>query len=474
MHSDVRDANVIRESLQAIEQLSKLARISLDLQNTLTFRNACQDLTSFLNEQLYPQEVVRSSLMSCLQLITDNAATDQLEIASITVNVAIDKLQSVPALVALLQTWSRRLQSLKSEHVSKQMRISGTLDWMRHVDHALGPIKLRSGQTSMHWPFFVGANTFSRLHTNIMPSNPPPTSALLQLISFWTTGLENNHSFCPSALTVMLNGVTLKFGAKLYNSVKAKSANINFAINAEGVMDISRLLVKGKNVLLVKRNNKTIEDVHLSIETYIVENQETVSARVKEHCIPEKTWKSMLKRLLGTSNTTSIPSPQSKFTSSMVLPGHKDLDESTDLLAISQSVFRISTRCPITLRIIRQPIRGLDCKHYECFELDSYLLVNKGMAPWKCPHCNNASPPEKLVYDTFLEKMFETLPSNASAIEFRKDVTIEDGFSRKVIYDKVVDEAFIKPANESPVINKQALDTNGSDQPSFTIVEIDD
>jgi hypothetical protein len=217
------------------------------------------------------------------------------------VNVAIDKLQSVPALVgkkllgnglcsyqnlrililvlsALLQTWSRRLQSLKSEHVSKQMRISGTLDWMRHVDHALGPIKLRSGQTSMHWPFFVGANTFSRLHTNIMPSNPPPTSALLQLISFWTTGLENNHSFCPSALTVMLNGVTLKFGAvsfsiiykfssclsltlmqKLYNSVKAKSANINFAINAEGVMDISRLLVKGKNVLLVKRNNKTIE-----------------------------------------------------------------------------------------------------------------------------------------------------------------------------------------------------------------------
>jgi hypothetical protein len=37
-----------------------------------------------------------------------------------------------------------------------------------------------------------------------------------------------------------------------------------------------------------------------------------------------------------------------------------------------------------------------------------------------------------------------------------------------------VDEAFIKPANESPVINKQALDTNGSDQPSFTIVEIDD
>lgn len=84
---------------------------------------------------------------------------------------------------------------------------------MRHVDHALGPIKLRSGHTSMHWPFFVGANTFSRLHTNIMPSNPPPTSALLQLLVIRTSTLERNHTYCPPTLTVMLNGVTLKFGA---------------------------------------------------------------------------------------------------------------------------------------------------------------------------------------------------------------------------------------------------------------------
>lgn len=68
MHSDVRNANVIRDSLQAIEQLSRLARISLDLQSTHTFRHACQELMSFLYEPIYPQEVVQSSIMSCLQV----------------------------------------------------------------------------------------------------------------------------------------------------------------------------------------------------------------------------------------------------------------------------------------------------------------------------------------------------------------------------------------------------------------------
>ncbi|KAJ2960138.1 hypothetical protein NQZ79_g4528 [Umbelopsis isabellina] len=473
MHSDVRNANVIRDSLQAIEQLSRLARISLDLQSTHTFRHACQELMSFLNEPIYPQEVVQSSIMSCLQLSTDNVTIDQLDVASKTLNVAIDKIQSVSA-HSTLQTWSRRLQSLKSEHDSKQISNRATLDWMRHADHALGPIKLRSGQTSMHWPFFVGANTFGRLHTNIMPSNPPPTSALLQLLIIRTSGLERNQTSCPPTLTVMLNGVTLKFGAKTHNSVKAKSANINFAITGDGVMDISRLIVKGKNVLLVKRDSKAIEEVNLSVETYIVENQETVSARAKEHCIPEKTWKSMLKRLLSTGDIIPAPSPQLKLTGSLALPRHSNTNDSTDLLAISQSVFRISTRCPITLRVMRQPIRGSDCKHYECFELDSYLLVNRGLAPWKCPHCNNTSTPEKLIYDTFLEKMFATLPSNAAAIEFRKDETAEDGFSRKVIYDKVMDEPLIHPAKNAQDINKQTLNTNGSKQPSFTIVEIDD
>lgn len=112
----------------------------------------------------------------------------------------------------------------------------------------------------------------------------------------------------------------------------------------------------------------------MSIETYIVENQETVSARVKEHCIPEKTWKSMLKRLLNTGDTTTpAPSPPSNLIGSLVLPRHNNTDDATDLLAISQSVFRISTRCPITLRAIRQPIRGSDCKHYEVSSLNQYM-----------------------------------------------------------------------------------------------------
>lgn len=70
--------------------------------------------------------------------------------------------------------------------------------------------------------------------------------------------------------------------------------------------------------------------------------------------------------------------------------------------------------------------------------------------------------------------MFATLPNNAAAIEFRKDEMVEDGFSRKVIYDKVMDEPFIKPVKHAQDTNKQNINNRGSNQPSFTIVEIDD
>ena len=52
------------------------------------------------------------------------------------------------------------------------------------------------------------------------------------------------------------------------------------------------------------------------------------------------------------------------------------------------SAVNISLRCPITYKRINIPARGQECKHLQCFDLESYLRLNGdrgGM--WKCPIC---------------------------------------------------------------------------------------
>jgi hypothetical protein len=80
----------------------------------------------------------------------------------------------------------------------------------------------------------------------------------------------------------MLNGVTLSsvvvsmsakkfldelsFGIDLFLQkqyvAKSKRSTINFTINGEGNMDITHLVVKGKNILLVRRGTKETEVIY--------------------------------------------------------------------------------------------------------------------------------------------------------------------------------------------------------------------
>lgn len=43
--------------------------------------------------------------------------------------------------------------------------------------------------------------------------------------------------------------------------------------------------------------------------------------------------------------------------------------------------------CPITFKRITLPARGHDCKHIQCFDLESYLQMNCERGSWRCPVC---------------------------------------------------------------------------------------
>ena len=48
---------------------------------------------------------------------------------------------------------------------------------------------------------------------------------------------------------------------------------------------------------------------------------------------------------------------------------------------------KVSLRCPLTFRRIAVPARGHECRHIQCFDLESYLKLNCEKGVWKCPVC---------------------------------------------------------------------------------------
>lgn len=54
---------------------------------------------------------------------------------------------------------------------------------------------------------------------------------------------------------------------------------------------------------------------------------------------------------------------------------------------VEQTALKVSLKCPITFKRITLPARGHECKHIQCFDLESYLQLNCERGSWRCPVC---------------------------------------------------------------------------------------
>ncbi|XP_077999794.1 zinc finger MIZ domain-containing protein 1-like isoform X2 [Glandiceps talaboti] len=69
---------------------------------------------------------------------------------------------------------------------------------------------------------------------------------------------------------------------------------------------------------------------------------------------------------------------------------------------VEQTAIKVSLKDPITFRRITLPARGHDCKHIQCFDLESYLQLNCERGSWRCPVCNKTALLEGLEVDQFM------------------------------------------------------------------------
>ncbi|OUM62037.1 hypothetical protein PIROE2DRAFT_62157 [Piromyces sp. E2] len=88
-----------------------------------------------------------------------------------------------------------------------------------------------------------------------------------------------------------------------------------------------------------------------------------------------------------------------------------------DDLIIIDSTITVSLKCPISFSRIKNPVRGVECKHVQAFELDSYLSINYKHGKWECPVCSKHTTTEDLRYDEWFDELLKRIPEDVDKVE---------------------------------------------------------
>ncbi|KAL0964566.1 hypothetical protein UPYG_G00325720 [Umbra pygmaea] len=121
------------------------------------------------------------------------------------------------------------------------------------------------------------------------------------------------------------------------------------------------------------------------------------------------------KRLLPAEHC--ITKIKRNFSSVAVSSGNTNLNGED---GVEQTAIKVSLKCPITFRRIQLPARGHDCKHVQCFDLESYLQLNCERGTWRCPVCNKTALLEGLEVDQYMWGILNAIQNS----EF-EEVTID-------------------------------------------------
>ncbi len=122
-------------------------------------------------------------------------------------------------------------------------------------------------------------------------------------------------------------------------------------------------------------------------------------------------------------------------------------------LEIETNTLKVSLQCPLMKFKIQLPGRSTECKHVQCFDLQSYLMMNEKKPTWNCPVCDRHTPYDKLIICGLFKEIL-TKVNDCDEILFAPDAT----------WTKIKENV-----NES---KKQAVTTK-KDPEEFAICDID-
>ncbi|XP_075862378.1 zinc finger MIZ domain-containing protein 2 isoform X3 [Microcebus murinus] len=114
---------------------------------------------------------------------------------------------------------------------------------------------------------------------------------------------------------------------------------------------------------------------------------------------------------------------------------------------VEQTAIKVSLKCPITFRRIQLPARGHDCRHIQCFDLESYLQLNCERGTWRCPVCNKTALLEGLEVDQYMLGILIYIQNSDY-----EEITIDPTCSWKPV--PVKPDMHIKEEPDGPVLKR--------------------
>ncbi|KAM6389821.1 zinc finger MIZ domain-containing protein 2 isoform 2-T2 [Rhynochetos jubatus] len=114
---------------------------------------------------------------------------------------------------------------------------------------------------------------------------------------------------------------------------------------------------------------------------------------------------------------------------------------------VEQTAIKVSLKCPITFRRIQLPARGHDCRHIQCFDLESYLQLNCERGTWRCPVCNKTALLEGLEVDQYMLGILIYIHNSE-----HEEITIDPTCSWKPV--PVKPDVHVKEEPEGPALKR--------------------
>jgi hypothetical protein len=89
----------------------------------------------------------------------------------------------------------------------------------------------------------------------------------------------------------------------------------------------------------------------------------------------------------------------------------------------------VSLRCPYAMNLLSKPARGVRCKHIQCFNLDSYIKLQRRSKAnrWKCPIC------KEFAFNLYVDKFMEQICKDACELDDAYQVKIYNDSSYQIL-----------------------------------------
>jgi hypothetical protein len=136
----------------------------------------------------------------------------------------------------------------------------------------------------------------------------------------------------------------------------------------------------------------------------------------KQYCIGVYVFKKLTcKYLLSTLKTKYLPT---ESTRQMV---REKLQITDSDFEIETNDLKVSLMCPLMKFRMNLPGRATTCKHVQCFDLESYLMMNEKKPTWNCPVCDQNASYDNLIIDSLNQEIIKESGTDVEEVVFDKD-----------------------------------------------------